>query len=534
MQRNLVGQRTFVGFVAAVTMVAVFLHFWRIGSAPAVFYVDECSIAYNAYSISRTGADEYGTMHPLFFRSVSHQDPVLIYCLVPLVERFGLQKWVTRLPSGVFHILACVAFGFLVQEYCRNKWISLFGAFVFSLIPWSFAMSRTIGAGYSPMLFGMVLGWLFSLLAIRKRSSGCAAVAGVAYAFATYAYSAGLLLSALLLFCFGLAFNRLLLSRLRQTVVLLIAYLVALLPMAASVIHTPQLFFARFQQVSLFQNHPSLATVLGNITTRYLDYFSPRFLFLTGDHELRQHTGFRGELFLFTIPLILSGAYWVIRFRTQPYYRFLALNCLVYPAAAVLTMDRMHSGRSINGVIPWLLIAAVGARALWQHRRLGRKLVVIACAAGLVESGLYLADYFGPYQARYESSFPTSFIRAAEYCFSQIGSNQTIYVSGSVGAPFGVIIDKDLKPLLYAYFLFYGRIDPLSYQREGFSNAVVQPYLGHVNRPGLLLRYNYRLRPGDGTQLLGVPNVEAVPDRARLQATFQDDPPREYQVFEIR
>jgi hypothetical protein len=56
------------------------------------------------------------------------------------------------------------------------------------------------------------------------------------------------------------------------------------------------------------------------------------------------------------------GLYCVVRFfRTQPYYRFLVLGWLVNPAAAVLTVDRMHSMRCINVLIPWLLLAMIGA-----------------------------------------------------------------------------------------------------------------------------------------------------------------------------
>ena len=81
---------------------------------------------------------------------VSYQDPVSIYCSVPLVALFGLHEWVGRLPTAVFYILASVAFGFLVQEYCRNKWLSLFGGLLFSLIPWGFAMSRSVAPGKAP------------------------------------------------------------------------------------------------------------------------------------------------------------------------------------------------------------------------------------------------------------------------------------------------------------------------------------------------------------------------------------------------
>ena len=173
----------------------------------------------------------------------------------------------------------------------------------------------------------MTAGWLFSLRAIRKCSSRCAVAAGVAFAFAMYAYNAGRLMSPLLLVCFAVAFNRLLRSRWKVTAVLLTAYITALLPLIVSVICAPQIFTYRFQQVSVFANHPSWIAALAEVTTRYLDYFSPRFLFVTGDHELRHHTGFGGELFLFLLPLVLAGLYCLVGpSAAQPHYRFLALT----------------------------------------------------------------------------------------------------------------------------------------------------------------------------------------------------------------
>jgi len=536
-RRSIKWRGTFVYWSVALTLILAVsvLHFWKLGSAPKGFYTDEASIAYNAYCIAQTGADEYGNKYPLYFRSVSYQDPVMSYSSVPLVELFGLHEWVARLPSALFYILASVAFGLLVREYCRNKWLSLFGGLLFALTPWGFAISRTVGPGQSPMLFGMAAGWLFSLRAVRKRSFHCAVAAGAAFALAMYAYNAGRLMSPLLLVCFAVAFNRMLRSRWKVTAVLLTVYITALLPMIVSVVRAPQVFADRFQQVSLFADHPSWTVALAEITTRYMDYFSPRFLFFTGDHELRHHTGSCGELFWFTIPLILAGLYCVARFfRTQPYYRFLVLGLLAYPAAAVLTVDRMHSMRCVNGVIAWLLLAMVGAHWLWQQRRVGRKLLVVACAVGALESLAYLADYFGPYQKLCRHAFMAGLSEGLKYSFQRINSNQTFYVDDSVGVPYGIYIHTDFKPLIYAHLLFYGKIDPRSYQRDGLSNSVVQPYLGRIQKPGLLLRANYTSRRSDLSPSAGMQNHIPVPSGAKLLATFEEGTPLEYEVFEVR
>jgi hypothetical protein len=523
----------FVGSLVVVVASALFVHLWRIGSAPTGLYSDECSQAYNAYCIAQTGADEYGVRYPLFFRCLdNYQDPVLIYCLVPMVKAFGLTKAIARLPAALFHILAALAFGFLVQEYCRNKWVSLFGAALFSFIPWVFPQSRLVFSD-TAMLFGMVVGWWLLLLALRKRSLWLATGAGIACAFAMYARALGRPMTVLLLVCFGLAFNRSLLSRWKIGLIFLMSCVMAMLPMIISVAHFPESLTSRFEWISVFQDHPSASEVLNRVGSRYLQYVSPRFLFLAGDPELRHHTGRGGELFLFTIPLILAGIYGVIRFfKTRPYYRLLAYTILVYPAAAVLTVDKMHSGRTITGVISWLLLAMIGARALWFHRRVGRKLLLITSAAGLIEVSAYMVDYFGPYQTRCDSAFANSFNEALQYCFGNLGTNRILYVSRSMGTACGTDIDMHYKPWLYVYLLFYGRIDPWSYQHSGFSNTVVRPYLERIDEPGLLLRCNYRPAVR-GKELVLVPNPESVPASAKLLVTFHDEF-WQYQIFDVQ
>jgi tetratricopeptide (TPR) repeat protein len=509
-----------------VFLAVCFLHFWKLGKAPRGFYVDEASVAYNAYCVAKTGADEYGVKYPLFFRCLdNYQDPVLIYCLVPLVKVFGLNSAVVRLPSAIFHILAALAFAFLVQEYCRNKWLALWGGALFALTPWVFPASRLVFSD-TAMLLGMVLGWWLLLMALRKGSYGLAAGAGIAWAFAMYARALGRPMSVLLLLCIGLAFHRLLLARWKIGLFFLLSYAAALLPMMVSALRFPQSLTTRFERVSVLQGNPSVNAMMHSVIPRYLEYFSPRFLIFTGDPELRHHTGLGGELFWFTIPLILTGMYHMVRhFRTQPYYRVLALSLLVYPAVAALTNERMHSGRTISGVISWLLVAMVGARVWWHFRRGGRTLLIVICAAGVVEGAAYFADYFGPYQTRCQTAFGTAFTDSLRYCFERIHSNETLYVSGSVGTVCSESLDTDFKPFAYACLLFYGKIDPSTYQHVGFSNTVVRPYLEQIDQPGLLLRCNYTRTntvTSESTQIAAIPNPESIPDAAKLLVAFQD------------
>jgi 4-amino-4-deoxy-L-arabinose transferase-like glycosyltransferase len=542
--------------VATVLLIlSLALHVWRIDSAPPGFNIDESSNAYNAYCIARTGADEYGTRFPMFFRcfdDYSH-DPVVIYTMAPVVGMFGLQRWAVRLPSALFGILASIAFAFLVQQHCRRRWLSLLSGFCFSVIPWLFPASRSAVSGYTPLVWEMIMGWLLALVALRKRSCVLAVCAGLLWALPIYTYSLGRPMSVLTLLCFGLAFVRVLVKRWKVGLAFVFSFTAVTLPLIPIVFHNQAALTKRFQDVWIkTAEHPRVGLIVSNFLSRYPDYFSPAFLFFKGDQNLRQHTGRGGELFVFLAPLVLAGLYCLARFvRSRPCYRFIGLGLVVYPLAAALTPDRMHSGRCVQGVVFWLLTAAIGADFLWRRRVMGRAILLAACCAGVFETGWYLWDYFGPYQVRSRSEFQANIIVALQDCFRAVGDNKTLYISASTFSPFNMIPGADFKPYFYIHLLFFGRIDPLTYQHSGIPRDRVLLYDGSITNPGLLLRCTMSIIPptegrtlplAGATYIPGNPtyvhNQEPVPPNATLVETKPVDGPFpaevRYEVYEVK
>ena len=67
---------------AFVLICGAALYAYRVTRNPAGFFVDESSIAYNAYTISQSGRDEFGNLWPLYFRAFGdYKNPVFIYLL---------------------------------------------------------------------------------------------------------------------------------------------------------------------------------------------------------------------------------------------------------------------------------------------------------------------------------------------------------------------------------------------------------------------------------------------------------------------
>src|SRR5690348_15577232 len=82
-------------------------YFYQVPQNPPGFYIDESSIAYNAYTIATTGRDEYGESWPLYFRAFGeYKNPVYIYSLAFLFRVFGPSILVARLLSASLTVIA--------------------------------------------------------------------------------------------------------------------------------------------------------------------------------------------------------------------------------------------------------------------------------------------------------------------------------------------------------------------------------------------------------------------------------------------
>src|SRR3989344_6933457 len=101
----------------AIIIIAGFLRFYRITEIPPGINRDEGSIGYTAYSLLKTGMDEYGRVFPVSFESFGDWKlPFYIYTVVPFVSLFGLSELAVRFPSALFGTLTVFITYLLVKE----------------------------------------------------------------------------------------------------------------------------------------------------------------------------------------------------------------------------------------------------------------------------------------------------------------------------------------------------------------------------------------------------------------------------------
>ena len=82
------------------------LRVFLVEKRPLGFTWDEAALGYNAYSLLKTGRDEYGKILPIVLKSFGDYKPGLYaYFTVPNVAILGLNEFATRLPSAIFGTL---------------------------------------------------------------------------------------------------------------------------------------------------------------------------------------------------------------------------------------------------------------------------------------------------------------------------------------------------------------------------------------------------------------------------------------------
>ncbi|NOY74609.1 MAG: hypothetical protein GXP32_02315 [Kiritimatiellaeota bacterium] len=530
-------KRVFIVAVFLLAVVSVTLHFVELDVIPNGFYGDECAIGYNAWSILETGRDEYGTFLPVFFRCFdNYHDPVMVYTIAPLIKVWGLSKWVVRMPSGIYLLLASIAFYFLVFNITRNRYASLGSAFLFSLSPWVFPVSRSTMSGYTPMLLGIVLGCFFLRKMMRKRSMPAAFFAGLAWAFVMYSHNCGRPATAAFLASFVVAYCVSIIKRKRELVVFSFVFAISLLPLSLSFFSNPQAMTERFNQISVWRDSPGILECARRITMRYVDYFSPSFLFLIGDDNPRHNTGV-GELFIFTLPFIILGLFWMVRrIKRDPFARFVLLSLIVYPCAAILTMDYSHSTRSLDGFPFWMLLTGVGASRFLLCagvsefgkstmpddsflRRVVKLALVVILGLGIFEICGYFSDYFRDdgYQQRSRMAFDAPLVEALEYVEPRLGDRDVLYLTRSI---YPEDVDENFKPYKYATLLFFLKIPPKDYQAHGISSDQVVLYSG-----GPLEKSGFLVAPGDsrvksGLYRFGLSSAESNVVKVKLLKKF--------------
>lgn len=290
--------------LTVIVILAFVVRFYKLGVVPSGLYIDEAAQGYSAYSILKTGRDEFGKTFPIVFRSMTDfRTPIYTYIVAAVFPVFGVNAFSVRLPSFVFGVLSVISMYFLTLEVSSNKKLSLITSFLMAISPWHILFSRTAYES-NVSLFFLITGALFLIKSLKKPHFLIAS--SILLAISIVAYQAERIVVPIILIVYFLKFRKTFLDKKHsKTLVFSLLIGTAILLPTISIVFTPG-FWARASGLNIFsharqlpdgfiQNYHGIFSILVNgswfLSVRefmwhYFSYFSPRFMFLLGDSDV--------------------------------------------------------------------------------------------------------------------------------------------------------------------------------------------------------------------------------------------------------
>jgi len=467
-----------------IILIAIVTRFYKLGEAPAGLYVDEAGQGYSAYSILKTGKDEFGKPYPIVFRSLTDfKTPVYIYSIVPLIPVFGLNAFTVRFPSFLFSVLTIPLIYFLIKELSGNKKLGLLMAFLLAISPWHILFGRTNFECNLALFF-----FLSGVLAFYKglKNPKVLLLSALMFAVAIPSYHSQRITTPLTVGILFLTHRRVLLDKLHKKFVIWgsIIGLTILIP-TLSIAFTPG-FLARAAGLNIFshlrqmpdgfiQNYSGYLSPLINgswfLSVReffslYLSYFSPRYMFILGDYGPRSSFPDLSTFFLWQFPFYIWGLWALLKSKNLGNLKFFTLLLLlISPIPAAVTRDPYTTIRALPMVIPQLIIISIGIINIYESLKKG----LIKTTFGLALAVLFIYSLLKLY---------SSVIILNEYHRAKYwdwGWQKVAEVLMLQDKSLPVVIDnaRSDPDLQLAFFLKY---DPVKYQTENFEVHMSEYY----------------------------------------------------------
>ncbi len=456
----------------SIFVLAFVLRFAFLGSNPSSLDWDEASLGYNAYSILKTGRDEYGTFMPLSIRSFNdYKPPLYTYLTVIPVAILGLNEFSTRFISAFFGTLTVIAGYFLIKEFFpkQSSIFHLLFLFFFAISPWHIQFSRIAFEANLALFFFISAIFLF-LRGLRRNS--LLITSFIFFALSMYAYHSERVIVPLMILVLAVIKFKDLWTKKLIYILSLTVFILIVSPIFISISSETK---ARFGSVTVINPSERLGSsisdieydetrgdLLGKLTHNrrvvyardilggYLDHFNFDFLFLTGDPPGRHHAVGMGMLYFWDFAFIIVGLFSLVKFRQN---NLILLSWfLLAPLASSLTSGTPHAVRSLLYVPTYQIFAAYGVYRFMKL--INKKIVIIFTFAFLIFNFYYYLHMYylhSPYE--YAQDWQYGYKEVVEEVSKYIDNYERVIVTYAYDQP-------------YVYFLFYGNIDPSWYQNN--------------------------------------------------------------------
>lgn len=479
-------------FLLGVISIGGLLRFWNVTYVPPSLSHDEVAISYNAYSILKTGKDEYGAPFPVLFRSFDdYKLPGMVYTTIPSIALFGLNELGVRVPSAFLGTLSVFLFYFLAKELAKDQRKALVISFFFAISIWHINFSRQLFESNGSLFF-LIAGVYFLLRSTKKPIF--LLWASICFVASLYFYYSVRLIIPFILLAFAIVNRRFVIKRYKLALVAFCIGLATLLPLGkemfskggfariaiVSIVNDP-VYEARrreFAKIIAYNNdflHKLLynrRVVLGiSMGENYLKNLSPSHIFVNG-------TTSAGLLFPLEAPFFFLGIYLLLTHKNPHKWLFIAWT-LATPLVGAFTTDQPNALRTLPNAPMFSLFSGLGFWGIIQFLRKKRaKTVFLAIFVVLLMYSFrnFFVSYFYAFPQKNSRSFGDGYKQMINYLSQYEYKYNRIYVSGEYWRP-------------YIFTLFWKRYEPSLYQKSGSRNHFSRYHFGRAmwdhSEPGI-------------------------------------------------
>lgn len=457
--------------LALIVGVAAFLRFYRLTTVPPSLSHDETAIAYNAYSVVKTGKDEYGTPFPLLFRSFDdYKLPGMVYSTLPFTAIFGRSELAARLPSAIYGTLAILVMAGLAYELTGSLGAALLASAALAIQPWHVNFSRQLFESNGATFF-FLLGTYF--LVRSKKRYGEILLAGLGYVVALYFYYSVRLVIPFVLLSYLLLQWHTIRKHWKTTLLSLAVCTAVFFPMGkemlspggwerintVSVVNDKNFIARKEAYTNIIAAHPTIlykiiynrrVALIETVLENYGKNISPHNLFVSG-------TGTYGALFPFDALLVILGIMFLFRLpRLSRWIIGIWLVSGFFPGA--LSTNQPNTLRTLVVAPAFAMLSGFGMAYIRMRTRAWRYgTVSLAVFSAIVLAAVFprfLSAYFIDNPTHNAVAFADGNKQMIEYVAAHRNQYDRIYISGYYWRP-------------YIFLLYWGGADPSAYQKSG-------------------------------------------------------------------
>jgi hypothetical protein len=489
--------------------VALFLRSLLFAHVPNGLNRDEAALGYNAYSLIKTGMDEYGKRWPVSITSFGDQKlPGYVYLLIPFISLLGLETWVVRLPSLIAGLFLVIEIGYLGYQVSKrldwDEWaswgVSTVGMLFIAVAPWANHFSRVAYEAHIALVL-FILGFITYLAATEKGraraverfllivTSGAWSLTFLTYH--TYHIFIPLIIVGLVVIDWRKLIRTDKLGVITGALIGISAVLILLLGGVFQANQIKSQGITPFKTTTLNRQHVSFRALMPDndalythllfnkateaitiFAQNYLSAFSANFFFVHGSNHGDHNPGHMANMHLYIAPFLFLGVLylWEQRKRRIAQQLFAWLFLAIIPAS--LTIQPQHEIR-ISPIFPVIcLIAAIGCITFIQ---------------GLKKSWLQMSFVIGIFLVITLSTFRMGL----EYLYIipvriQTHEQFTLLAHAMIkyGADGNPVITNSESSSPYIWYLFESKYDPATFIKNVHRYAPDKEGFIHVKQIG--------------------------------------------------